>query len=747
MNALSAENYFSTGEQFLNAGNYEDAIAQFQKVCELTTDPALLSSAQRSLILAYEKSGNFEEAIRLCQQLQTQGNLQDQVWATQQLNQVQNLSNVTGFVTDTPTESSPLQQELTSETPQGNTTDFIETKTLLSPESEMKWQNAPKAETWKPLKPLSLNPLWRRVFLSLITFFCLLDASLKLFMEATNMLLVELPSFSPIQIFYRDPTWALTIVTIIIFLASPWLLAACLKFFYHCRIFRLYQLTTAYPESSKFLQTYCRTSKISFPDLGILPSNAPLIFSYRQFPDNVKIILSEGLLNQVSDEELQTLLAGEIAVTRYLPSLFFTGAIAFLQIPYLLYFQISVWGERFYQWLPKRSPRFIPRWIWRDIPPLVRNSSAISCNFFYLAYSLWKLPLNWLFQIQHSYRDYLSVSLTGNPNAKVRALIKIAEGMKEEIEAQQQTPFVIESFNPLFPISYRQGIHFGTLSQYFSLEKILNWEGSQELRHHLNWFHSHPLLSDRAWNLLKFAKAHKLPLELEIEPPTPPEKEFGKRLQKLLRAYGTFPIFQASLYMGITLGIFLRLTLWIVGFISSQFDIFALAWFTDARTFLSACILFIFSLSLILWTNHYFPNLKISSANNNPPLFQWLTTINHPQEVYSLRMNGQLFGRSGVSNWLGQDLIFKTETGTIFLHTASRLGIIGNLLPNFPRPNQFIQQPVIVSGWLRRGVIPWVDVERITNHKRQSLRAGYPIWLTILAMGTAIWATQLILKG
>jgi len=234
---------------------------------------------------------------------------------------------------------------------------------------------------------------------------------------------------------------------------------------------------------------------------------------------------------------------------------------------------------------------------------------------------------------------------------------------------------------------------------------------------------------------------------LELDAPPPPEKDVGKRFQKLIQAYRRLPLFQASLYLGITLGILLRLTLWAIGIISEQLDIFALSWLEDEESSLMACILFIFGLSLLIGINHYFPDLKISSANNNPSLPQWLTTIHHPQQVYSLRIKGQLLGRSGVSNWLGQDLILKTETGTIFLYVSSRLGMIGNLLPNFPRPNEFIEQPVIVSGWLRRGIIPWIDVERITNHKRQSLRAGYPIWLTLLALGAALWATQIIFEA
>jgi hypothetical protein len=255
------------------------------------------------------------------------------------------------------------------------------------------------------------------------------------------------------------------------------------------------------------------------------------------------------------------------------------------------------------------------------------------------------------------------------------------------------------------------------------------------------------LISDRAFNLLQFAKRYQLPLELEVSKPTPPEKRFGKQVQKLITSYQVLPLFQLSLYVGLALGIVLRLILWSIGLISEQLDVLALTWLTEGESFLTACILVVFSLSIIMGTNHYFPDIKLSNSNNNPSLSQWLTSINHPQQVYSLRINGKLLGRSGISNWLGQDLILKTETGTIFLHISSRLGMIGNILPNFPRPNQFIQQSVIVSGWLRRGIIPWIDVERITNDQRQSLRAGYPIWLTILAFVAAIWGTQLILQG
>lgn len=781
--SFDKENPFQAGEKALQTGDYESAIAHLQKVLETTQDQTILSSAQKSLVSAYRKSGQTEQAINLCQHIQKTGNVQDQVWATTQLNQLnqaQNSTNLTGFVADTPSETkqSPSQQpnqpspsnqqpsssafslskkpaETQSRQPEESTKDTTTTQEKTETKSQssapqpitIQWQNAPGAKQWKPLKRVSLSKLWRRIVISLIVFFGVFQLSIQILMEITNDLLVELPYFEPFQPFYRDPTVALIIFIAIIFLVSPWLLNLLLKLCYQSQQFPIYKLVTRCPTAGKLLQRYCRQKKLPFPTLRILPTNAPIIFSYGQIPKNAQIVVSEGLLTQLTDEEVATLLAGELGMIRYFPLFIFSGAIALLQVPYTLYWQISHWGEIIYQYLPKKPPRFIPNWFWRDIPPLIRNSAAYAASFFYLNFRLWQFPFNWLFQAQHSYRDQFSLSFTGNPNAKVRALMKMAVGITHEIETQKQTPFLLESFNGLFPIGYRQGLHLGSLSRNLSLETVLNWEGSQEYRHQLNWFQSHPLISDRAFNLLQFAKRYQLPLELEVSKPTPPEKRFGKQVQKLITSYQVLPLFQLSLYVGLALGIVLRLILWSIGLISEQLDVLALTWLTEGESFLTACILVVFSLSIIMGTNHYFPDIKLSNSNNNPSLSQWLTSINHPQQVYSLRINGKLLGRSGISNWLGQDLILKTETGTIFLHISSRLGMIGNILPNFPRPNQFIQQSVIVSGWLRRGIIPWIDVERITNDQRQSLRAGYPIWLTILAFVAAIWGTQLILQG
>lgn len=772
-------NCLNSAKKALAAREYESAIAQFEKICQNSHDQTLISTAKKGLVSAYIKSGKAEKAIQLCEEIQETDDVSNQVWATRQLKEIktaERLSETTGFVVDTtPSNISPppvkkhqsFKKETPFETPKKNPISSPKTekktakkkqekkkkakpkplKELSQPSIKREWRNAPSAENWQPLSIKFRFSFWLRIAISIVAFFWLFRASIESFMTLTNDLVVSLPYFRPFQPFYRDPTITLITFLVLVFIISPLWLDGLMSICYQRRKLSLSELLTRCPETGKLLRNYCRQYQISFPRLGILEITSPVIFSYGHFPKNTRIVVSEGLLRQLEDEEIATLLAGELGMIRYGLFPILSSAIAFLQIPYTLYYQIAYWGEKSYQKIPKKSPRFIPNWIWRDIPPLIQNSSAILSNFFYLAFRLWQLPLNGIFKAQHFYRDQFSVSLTGNPNAKVRGLIKLTFGITHGIEVEKQTPYLLESFNFLFPIGYRQGLSLGSLSEYLSLETILNGELSQPYRHYLNSFNSHPPISDRAFNLLQFATKYQLPLELEITNYHPSSRSWIDEIKTLISAYRVFPLLQKSVYLGIILGVILRLILWGMGIISEQLDFFYLSWLAEAETILNASILFAFSLSLLIGINHYFPNLKLSKENNNPNLSQWLTQMNHPQEVASLRVEGQLLGRNGISNWLGQDLILKTKTGIIPLHFSSRLGIIGNTLPNFSRPNQFIQQPVIVSGWLRRGVIPWLDVERITYNQRYSIQAHYPIWLTIIAMGVAIWGAQLILQA
>jgi hypothetical protein len=165
----------------------------------------------------------------------------------------------------------------------------------------------------------------------------------------------------------------------------------------------------------------------------------------------------------------------------------------------------------------------------------------------------------------------------------------------------------------------------------------------------------------------------------------------------------------------------------------------------NARPFLDACILVAFSLSVFLWINRYFPDIKPSTVRKEPNLGDLLTNPDTlPPDSQPLQLSGKLLGRRGVFNWLGQNLILQTSTGLVRLHFSSFLGPLGNILPLSTRPSNLVEQQVTVTGWFRRGATPWIDVETLRPASGKVIQAYYPIWITLLALVAAVWGAYQI---
>jgi len=110
-------------------------------------------------------------------------------------------------------------------------------------------------------------------------------------------------------------------------------------------------------------------------------------------------------------------------------------------------------------------------------------------------------------------------------------------------------------------------------------------------------------------------------------------------------------------------------------------------------------------------------------------------------------LTGKLLGRGGIRNWLGQDLILQTNLGLLKLHFLSYLGSIGNLFPQSTRPSDLRDRNLTVTGWFRRGVAPWIDIETLKNQGGRTSRANHPFWYIVLATLAAIWAAYIIYQG
>ncbi|NEO73869.1 MAG: Zn-dependent protease with chaperone function, partial [Moorea sp. SIO3H5] len=326
-----------------------------------------------------------------------------------------------------------------------------------------------------------------------------------------------------------------------------------------------------------------------------------------------------------------------------------------------------------------------------------------------------------------------------------RALLKIALGISEDIQISGQTSGLLESFDVLLPVGYQQAMVIGSFSPTTPFEDILKWDCTNPYRYWLIINSAHPLLGERLHLPKRYAHFLKLHAELELPALIPASRNRAEFFSKLSNSYKALPLLQSTLIFGVIMGAGLRGILWIIGKLSDLLDIWQLIWLHNANSFIDACILIAFSISVFLWINNYFPDLKPTNIGTDPDLGDYFATnATLPPDSRPVLLSGKLLGRSGLRNWLGQDLILQTPTGLVRLNYCSYLGPLGNILPQPTRVSNLVNQNVIVTGWFRRGVNPWIDIETISIEDDKPIRSYYPIWITILATVAALSGAYLI---
>jgi hypothetical protein len=170
----------------------------------------------------------------------------------------------------------------------------------------------------------------------------------------------------------------------------------------------------------------------------------------------------------------------------------------------------------------------------------------------------------------------------------------------------------------------------------------------------------------------------------------------------------------------------------------------------ENQSLLPAGLLIGFGIGTWLRVNRLFPDFTPGAVRQQPPLSHLLKDVNAiPVDTIPVRLQGKLIGRSGVSNWLGQDLLLQTEQGVIKLRYASALGIIGNLFLQSAqiRPDALSGRYIQIVGWFRRSVLSWIDLDYLSTQHRNRIQANSPISATLLGLAAVLWGMWLLLFG
>jgi Zn-dependent protease with chaperone function len=686
-------------------------------------NPQRAVQAQIGLVVVYAKTGDIAGAMTLSEILAQSNNPEIQEWANRSLEELlkRNRTDInarieedgTGFVPfDDFSDPKPNINE-TIITPDNTSNDDNHEHSSIVPVKKNKlptihWRRSGRAKTWQE-KKLDLIPLRLLTAGSFVALFWVVRIIIIFIMSTINNTLVWLPFLEPIQLLYQDPTTFLLVLFLVLTATSPWLLDKLLSSLYGIQSLETTVLEMHSQEALRILKRF-NTQRRGNIKIKLLPIAVPIAFTYGHLPSMSRIVMSQGLLQQLTDDEIAAVLALQLGhIAHWDVSVM--SLVLLVTIPiYKLYQLVSTWADR------------------ANIIFVSYIHIAIS-SFLYGVWCLCTGCVIALSQVRLYYADLFATNFTGNPNGITRALLKISNGIANDIQKQEQTNWHLESLNISLPVGFKQSITLGSLAPHVTFESLLMWDYLNPYRYWLTVNNTHPLIGDRIQRLLATAGKWRLDRELDID------NTSAIKVRKQI--FGL----QIAPFLGIPTGLAFALLIGVVWQTLYALKILNLKWLYDDWGFAAGCIAIGFSIGTLIRINAYFPELKsTSSLQTNEHLPALLT---NPAAIgidsHGVKLHGKILGRRGVSNSLGQDLILQTNTALIKMHHVS----FGQPV----NPQDFIGRQVTVTGWLRRDATPWLDIQSVRTQTGKTINSTHPIWATVVAVAFQAWGAYILLKG
>ncbi len=750
-----AESSLEAGLVSLKQGNYQTAIAQLEPLASSQTNGTASLQARVGLVMAYARIGEIRKAIALCQSLTQSKNPQVKEWAERALTHLTkskksqkkaSTNSTTGFVAFDNSRSDHAQVSAPSpEKPQNSEVEtisaansqtlpsngfqnkFIETTAI--PKNEffgsvgytqpkefgVYWRQAKRAKVWQPLRKPSLIPLRLLTAGTFIALFWVMREILKGAMGLVNYTLVKLPYLEPLQFLYRNPTPFLLIVLFMAIALSPWLLDWLLANFYGQRQLSKDVLNNYSRETGRVLHRYCQQRHWQIPKLLILPTAAPLALTYGNLARNARIVVSQGLLEQLADDEIATIYAAQLGHITHWDFVVMSLVLLVTLPTYSLYQQLSEWGNKLSKGI----------WHW----PITIGAS--------ICYGFWCLLTGtalWLSRLRLYYSDRLAAEITGNPNALTRALLKIAIGVANDIQKAEHTSWQLESLNLLTPVGYQQSLSLGSVVGHLTFESLLTWDHLNPYRRWLAINNTHPLIGDRIQRLCQIAHHWHIDPELHLTS----QQSLSQQSLKVTRQ--SF-LLQIAPFLGIPLGFLFAGLIWLSWQTAFTLKFLNLKWIYEDWSFVTGCLLIGFSIGTVIRMNSFFPDIKTANVQTDHLLPNLLANPSAiPIDSIKVHLVGKLLGRQGMGNCLTQDLILQSSTGLVKLHHIPWLGQSVN-------PQDLIGRQITVIGWFRRGATPWIDIQTLQTQSGKTIHSPHPIWSTVLAVAAQAWGAYIFLTG
>ncbi len=469
------------------------------------------------------------------------------------------------------------------------------------------------------------------------------------------------------------------IILIIQFLISPFLTDLSMKWFYKAKFD--YEIPD---HLKKFIEDVCKKENMKYPRIGFIDDGAPNAFTYGHTKNNARIIITRGILELLTEDEAQAVVAHELGHATHYDMLFMTIA---QLVPLIMYgiYELLINQDN-------NSSSNSDGKGYSTIIALVALLLYYITNYIVLALS----------RTREYYADSFAVEITKNPNALASALVKVGYGLstntgdKHSISAKGNALGIFDSktSKSLVVTSLEDGeISKDHIKQAMKWEQWNIWAKWYELNS------THPLISKR---LLAISERSK---EFNQEP------------------YIIFDLIKEESYVDDflieVLINFLPAIALIIGAIITAFMI------TKDQPFI-----LIIGITLLITT--FFSFIKFSKRYSTKA-FKKSTVRDLLSEVkvshitsIPCELEGTVIGRGNPGCIFSEDFVIKDKTGIIFLDYNQPLFIINKIFALF-KTQEYFDKIIKVKGWYRRSPVPYVELKTMEVDGKEKKIFTYPL--------------------
>lgn len=459
------------------------------------------------------------------------------------------------------------------------------------------------------------------------------------------------------------------------FLLGPFLMDLCLNWFY----------ALSWPDRRRlpehlvaFLERVCAENRMKFPRIGLIHDGAPNAFTYGHTPNNARIVITRGLMELLTPEELEAVVAHEAGHAKHWDMAIMTMANL---VPLVMYY--------IYRTMIHRGGGG------RNSGGGYRVAVAVGA---YILYIVSEYIVLWFSRTREYYADRFGGKVTEKPNTLASALVKIAYGLAGRAEndtkdkEQRGRSSNLEALGALgiFDAGAARALAVSSVSGRSSrlggevdkehLKGAMRWDRWNPWAKYYELHSTHPLVANR----LEYLSEQAALMGQE------PYVVFTDR-----KPESYWDEFLVDLFM-MWIPAFFALPFFIAGAVAQSLPLAVLG---VTGMGLGMLVKTIFS-----YKTGMFPEMNVAS------LLKYVKVSSVRPVPCTLR--GTIIGRGVPGLVWSEDFVLQDESGIMFLDYRQPLRI-WEFFFGLLRGKTLQNQSAVVTGWYRRSPIPYLEIKTL----------------------------------